>query len=225
MRELSIFVDESGDFGDYESHAPFYLLTLLFHEQDADITNAIAQFQSAMVKSGLALHTVHTRPMLRREKYYFNFSKEERRSIFKKMLFFARKCPIHYKVFSFDKLETGGGNSLVLKMSQVVGAFLRDNLDYFQSFDRIVVYYDNGQHQVTRVLVSVFGAYFSHGLEMKRAEHSDYNLAQVADFFCAIELLALKRRAKICSKSEDLFFDKSKREFVNILKIVRRKAF
>ena len=33
MRELSIFVDESGDFGPYETHAPFYLFTLVFHDQ------------------------------------------------------------------------------------------------------------------------------------------------------------------------------------------------
>lgn len=37
MRELSIFVDESGDFGPYSSHSPYYLFTLLFHNQENSI--------------------------------------------------------------------------------------------------------------------------------------------------------------------------------------------
>jgi hypothetical protein len=30
MGELSVFIDESGDFGPYERHAPYYIITLLF---------------------------------------------------------------------------------------------------------------------------------------------------------------------------------------------------
>ena len=34
MRELSVFVDESGDFGEYDYHSPYYIITLVFHNQD-----------------------------------------------------------------------------------------------------------------------------------------------------------------------------------------------
>ena len=37
MRELSIFIDESGDFGSYEHHCPYYLMTLVFHNQSDPI--------------------------------------------------------------------------------------------------------------------------------------------------------------------------------------------
>lgn len=225
MKELSIFVDESGDFGDYEIHAPYYLLTLLFHEQDADISSLVAQHQETMIASGITPHTIHTGPMIRREGYYYGFSKEERKAIFRKMLYFTRNCPIRYKTFNFSKREVGGGNNLILKMSQAIGAFLRENLDYFHSFDRIVVYYDNGQHQITKTLASVFGALFPQGLEIKKAEQADYNLAQAADFLCTMELIELKRIAKNISKSEELFFDKSKREFSSSLKAIRKKSF
>ena len=33
MKELSIFVDESGDFGEYEKHAPYYIVTMVFHSK------------------------------------------------------------------------------------------------------------------------------------------------------------------------------------------------
>ncbi|MCR4612104.1 MAG: DUF3800 domain-containing protein [Lachnospiraceae bacterium] len=33
MKELSIFIDESGDFGEYATHSPFYIITMVFHDQ------------------------------------------------------------------------------------------------------------------------------------------------------------------------------------------------
>jgi hypothetical protein len=40
-KELSIFIDESGDFGDYMPHSPYYIVTLVFHEQAVNITQDI----------------------------------------------------------------------------------------------------------------------------------------------------------------------------------------
>ena len=37
MKELSIFIDESGDFGEYNKISPYYIVTMVFHDQDKDI--------------------------------------------------------------------------------------------------------------------------------------------------------------------------------------------
>ena len=37
MKELSVFVDESGDFGEYDHRAPFYIISLVLHDQDSPI--------------------------------------------------------------------------------------------------------------------------------------------------------------------------------------------
>lgn len=34
MAILSIFIDESGDIGEYEPHSPYYIMTLILHNQD-----------------------------------------------------------------------------------------------------------------------------------------------------------------------------------------------
>lgn len=48
MKELSIFVDESGDFGEYKQHAPYYIITMVFHDQSNDISSNITMlFQVA----------------------------------------------------------------------------------------------------------------------------------------------------------------------------------
>ena len=31
MKELSIFIDESGDFGEYDYHSTWYIVTMVFH--------------------------------------------------------------------------------------------------------------------------------------------------------------------------------------------------
>jgi hypothetical protein len=41
MKELSVFIDESGDFGLYEPHSAFYIVTLIFHDQSVDISGNI----------------------------------------------------------------------------------------------------------------------------------------------------------------------------------------
>ena len=48
MNELSIFVDESGDFGSYEPHAPFYLFTLVFHDQSNSIEDQIHHLERGL---------------------------------------------------------------------------------------------------------------------------------------------------------------------------------
>ncbi|MEY8433417.1 DUF3800 domain-containing protein, partial [Lachnospiraceae bacterium 48-42] len=41
MKELSIFIDESGDFGEYDHHSPWYIVTMVFHEQDISIQESM----------------------------------------------------------------------------------------------------------------------------------------------------------------------------------------
>ena len=51
MKELSIFVDESGDFGEYERHAPYYIVTMVFHDQAIDISNNINILNNSLKNS------------------------------------------------------------------------------------------------------------------------------------------------------------------------------
>lgn len=52
MKELSIFVDESGDFGKYQSHAPYYIITMVLHEQRADISDNLKKLDNALERLG-----------------------------------------------------------------------------------------------------------------------------------------------------------------------------
>lgn len=143
MKELSIHVDESGDFGDYSTKfAPYYIFTLVFHEQGNDISANIKTLDQEMANLGYFNHVVHTGPLICKEDVYCNLFPNDRRAIFTKMFFFAKKTPIEYKVFDIAKKECPDELSLKSRIGSLLSRFLDNNLDYFFSFDRIILYYD-----------------------------------------------------------------------------------
>lgn len=65
MKELSIFVDESGDFGAYNSkYAPQYIFSMVFHEQNNNLEDCIKHYEKEMLKLGFNNHVVHTFPLI-----------------------------------------------------------------------------------------------------------------------------------------------------------------
>ena len=48
MNESSVFVDESGDFCEYDYHAPYYIIFLMFHNQNNDIQSDLSHFNDEL---------------------------------------------------------------------------------------------------------------------------------------------------------------------------------
>lgn len=230
MRELSIFIDESGDFGPYEKHAPFYVLSMVFHDQDHDIGGHLDVIHGALLDRGLpADHAVHTGPLIRREKDYAWMEMSQRRSLVRVLVEFVRHCRISHSSWVFSKRDLGDSDRLVTAMSRSLGAFIRENYAFFSSWDRIVVYYDNGQKEAANVVNSVFSALLSSA-EVRKVSPADCSLFQAADLCCTLALLDQKMASVGLSSSEkDLFSTSSasaerslKRGY---LKTLRQKSF
>ena len=58
-KELSIFVDESGDRGD---KARYYLLTLVFHNQADIIAEAVRGYEAKLTRADLPSIPFHSEP-------------------------------------------------------------------------------------------------------------------------------------------------------------------
>lgn len=67
--ELSVFVDESGDFGEYDYHDPYYIISLVFHNQNNDIQSDLAHFEDELAYLSLSNHCIHAGPIIRSEEY------------------------------------------------------------------------------------------------------------------------------------------------------------
>ena len=48
MKELSVFIDESGDFGEYDERTPYYIITMVFHEQSHSISDAVKKLDQEL---------------------------------------------------------------------------------------------------------------------------------------------------------------------------------
>lgn len=224
MKELSIFVDESGDFGRYSTHSPYYIVVMVLHDQSKDISSEVIRLEAQLSNLGYENNVIHTEPLIRREEDYQNLLPNERRSIFSKLYYFTLKCDIRYKSFVFQKKDFEDTFKLEGRMARDISLFIRENSTYFQSFEKVILYYDNGQHELNRILNTVLAAELSM-YEVRRVLPCNYKLFQVADLICTLELLRLKLEAGNLTRSETLIFH-SKRELKkDFLKGIGKKLF
>ena len=220
---LSIFIDESGDFGDYDNKAPYYLVAMVLHDQQIDITSEINNLDQRISDLGFPPHAIHVGPIIRKESIYERYDDPvARKSLLNALYHFARRIDIKYLCPSIKKSECSDFIQLNAKLSREISSQIRNNYEYFNGFDQIIVYYDNGQNELTKILTSVFNTLFTN-VEFRRVKPSDYKLFQVADLICTWELLALKAEDKTFTKSETEMFD-SPREFLrNRYKLISKK--
>lgn len=224
MKELSVFIDESGDFGEYDYHSPFYIITMVFHDQDEDIKPAVEKLNRELSYLDFDDLCIHTGPIIRKEEIYVNMSIEERRRILNKMVAFFRQVNIRYKCFYIEKkhmedvvMETG-------RLSKLISGFIRDHYEEFLSFDDVKIYYDNGQVEVSKILSSVFNALLPNPI-FRKVMPTDYKLFQVADLLCSLKLIQLKTDNNMFSKSEKAFFGSMRDLRKNYLKPVSKKEW
>ena len=225
MKTLSIFVDESGDFGEYEQHAPYYIVTMVFHDQSNDISSNINVLNNTLKQIGYGdEQAVHTEPLIRREPPYQYFQPNERRAIFAKLYYFTLGCDIKYKSFVFKKSEYENSFKLEARMARDLSQFLRENLEYFQSFEKVILYYDNGQHELNRILNTVLATQLAD-YDVRKVIPSEYRLFQVADLICTLELLKVKIEHGKLSNSEERIFHSKRDLKKDFLKGIRKKEF
>lgn len=226
MKELSIFVDESGDFGKLEETCPYYIVTFVLHDQTKDIKTQVDKLNISLSEIGLTNHTIHTGPLIRREKCYLDFLLKDRQKIFNKLFHFSRNTDIKYKSFVVEKRNCKNQFDINSTLSKQFAEFIRDNLSFFNEFHTIILYYDNGQRSLTNILITVFSTFFTDNFEYRDAFHNNYKLFQTADLICTMSLIEYKLKDhKKLTKSELIFFSSDKKFKKNYLKQISKKAF
>lgn len=225
MRELSIFCDESGDFGPYDHRCPYYIIALVFHDQSVAIDDEVALIKSKVSSLGFDSDAaIHTAPLIRRESEFANIPMANRRKLFDTLFSFFNHCDISFQTFVVEKSKFGSGDDLAERLAKVMGEFLRENLEFFQNYDRIVVYYDKGQKEITRTLKIIFSANMTN-VEFSIVQPSKYRLFQVADLICTLELIRIKNESKSTSVSENNFFINMRRLKKTYIRRLEQKRF
>ncbi|MBT1161389.1 DUF3800 domain-containing protein [Bifidobacterium sp. SO1] len=224
MSELSIFVDESGEWG---KRSEYYLITLVFHVQSEPIVEHIASYERHLADSRLPDIPFHAGPLFNGHDDYEHVDLSDRKRLFVAFFNLVRNLPFRYVTFAHHKSVFDGRKSrFEAQLKRDLADFLLSHLDELQSYKTIKVYYDNGQQVVSNALKAAIDyALSKEAVVYKDAQPKDYRLEQTADLMCTIELTALKFDSGE-ETATDLKMFRNRRDFrKNYLKILRRKRF
>ena len=130
---------------------------------------------------------------------------EDRKKLFNLLFRFARKLPITFFSAIVKKSECRNSDELESKLTKAISVEIQKHVDYFNSFDKIIIYYDNGQKPLKRILNIIFSSKFSD-VEVRKVEPVDYKLFQVADLICTLDHIYHKKELGLFSNSEKEFF-------------------
>jgi len=220
---ISVFIDESGDFGQYQRHSPYYIVSMVFHAQQHDISRDVYKLKEHVLQM-CDKDTIHTAPIIRSEAVYAHMSIELRHKLFASLCNFTRKVPLKYLCVKIKKIECTDSYTMSSKLSKAISDKLKVKASTLSEADKIIVYYDNGQIELNKIINSVFTAMFEN-VEFRRVEPMHYTLSQVADLICTMELLAEKAEAKNFSRAETAFFDNLRNFKKSYLNKLRKKLW
>lgn len=222
MKELSVFIDESGD---KSTHARYFLLTVVIHDQANKIADKINAYEQALAIADLPNIPFHSEPLLNGHKGYTDLSLSQRKKLLYSFNVLVQRLPIQYKTFVYKHREHDDAESLAQHIERDLIALFNDHLEFFQDFDKVKIYYDNGQQLVKQALYSAVSSCLSQqAVIRKKTTMTEYRLAQVADYLCPIELAAVKYAAKENGGTYDKFFGGIGSFKKNWLKQARRKS-
>ena len=169
------------------------LLTLVVHDQSESIGEHIDEYERQLSVGGLPDIPLHMVCLLHGHGDYEGLDAHTRKGLLSRFNAFVRRLPVAYHTFSYSSYDVVGVRELSARMRRDLADFVYGRFESFQSFDRIVVYYDEGQQAVTKALHEAFDFMLGDGaVEYRRLRYQDRRLSQVADYLSSVELAAMR---------------------------------
>lgn len=222
MKRLNIFVDETGEFGFLKGSSDLYGISFTFHEQGNDINPELETLNKRLERIGYT-NMIHMADLIMHRGDYAKFDIKMRKSIFNSIYQFSRKIPVKYHTIIVDKRYTDNGDILRRKLINEINQMIKLHEDYFNKFDKIVLYYDNGQEPLGYILDSLFIRF--DGFEHRTVfDHKEKRLFQVSDMLTYLDKAIYKHHHNIKYKKAELYFF-GKEELRKIAKELDKKRF
>ena len=218
IKRLNIFIDESGDFGFVKGSSDLYAVSFTLHESADSIENELKYLNrklSDLNYNGM----IHLAYLVAKRGDYSHFDLEKRKSIFWAIFYFSNRVKVKIRTVIIDKKYINKKMQLNMALARKIGQFINDNKAYFDTFDKIVIYYDNGQETLATILDTLFAT--NPKVERRiEFDHTKKRLFQVSDMLTVIDKLDYKRKNNIAfTKAEKYFFNgKDFRHIINLLK-------
>ena len=220
IKRLNIFIDESGDFGFVDGSSDLYAVSFTLHESSDSIQNELKYLNEKLAKlkyDGM----IHLAYLVAKRGDYSHFNLEQRKSIFWAIFYFSCRVKVKIRTVVIDKKYINKKMQLNTALAREIGKFIIDNQEYINSFDKVVIYYDNGQETLATILDTLFAT--NPRVERKiDFDHKQKRLFQVSDMLTVIDKLDYKRKNKMPFTNAEKFFFKGK-DFRHIIDLLRNK--
>ncbi|WP_304427303.1 DUF3800 domain-containing protein [uncultured Adlercreutzia sp.] len=222
MGDLSVFIDESGDM---DAPSKYYILSLVFHNQQRSIDEYLRPYLASLASRGLRDIPFHMNPLMRGNEEYRGMSLSDRKALFHGFRIFVEHLDFQYASFAYRKSELRNDASVAgRRIKRDLSRFLADRIEAFQAYASVKVYYDNGQSLIANAIHGALeGSLGKRAVVYRDAPAREFRLSQAADFVCGVELAALKYEGKEPSATDRTFFGGSQSFKKNVLKGLRRK--
>ena len=136
-----------------------------------------------LARKGLPNLPFHASPPMYGKEPYKGLEMEVRKKMLACFEAFCRRAPFSCKSFSYKRSEVEGPSLFTARFKRDLVVFLTDNLEHFQSFERVKIYYDNGQQMVTAALHSALDFILSNWVQMGLTGTNCDKLQQTGESF------------------------------------------
>ena len=219
-RRLNIFIDESGDFGFAEGASELYGVSFTIHESDDSIIDDL-EYLNNRLKNAKYNGMIHLADLVAKRGEYANFTLDQRRSIFWSIFYFSKRVKVKIHTIIVDKKFKNNKTQLNRELALEINNFFNMICDYMNEFDKVVVYYDNGQEALGAILDTLLMT--KNNVEHRISfDHKEKRLFQVSDMLTFIDKIIYKHNHNMkLTKAEEYFF--SVKEILGIIRQLKNK--
>ncbi len=203
---LNIFIDETGEFGLSVRSAKLYGISMVLHEQSADISFQVNKLEARLKELDFS-KMIHLGDLINGHGDFEGMTVEKRKQIFISLYRFSSAIETKYHSIIFRKRFADDELKLQSALKKLIRSFIENNLEYLTNFNEVVVYYDGGQKRLSKIIDDEFGTLRGYRRKSK-FDHREKKLFQVADMLTFVDKLIYKHRKHIkLTASERLFFE------------------
>ncbi len=219
-RRLNIFIDESGDFGFVDGSSELYGVSFTIHESDNSIVDDLEYLNNRLKKAHYD-GMIHLADLVARRGDYAHFDLEQRKNIFWSIFYFSKRVKVKIHTIIVDKRYKNNKTQLNRELAIEINKFFESISDYMNEFEKVVIYYDNGQEALGAIIdtLLITKNNIEHRIEFN---HKEKRLFQVSDMLTVVDKIVYKHNNNMqMTKAEKYFF--SVKDILGIIRQLKPK--
>lgn len=222
-RTLSLYIDESGVLDKENPTSRFYLISFVAHNEDDDVAGKVEDFKRGLDSIGIANACFHAGPIIYGNDQFRVLNWDLRRRIFSRMMGLVRRVPFVCTCLEVDKHFCDTTEKVNAKIEGQLASLIDGHRLDLGGFECVRIYYDCGQKQLTKFLLSFFEKRTHIPVEYAQgATPWKHIFLQVADLVATLHFIELKMRAGLpMTKSEYRFFGGPRRFKHDVLRAIK----